>query len=147
MIRPARPTEAGTVRDIVHAAYRHYMPRVGKPPGPMLDDYARRIANHQAWVLEESDRILGILILEEHDGRFVLDNIAVAPDAQGGGRGRTLIAFAEAEARRRGYRDICLYTHVLMTENQALYQRLGFIETGRATENGFDRVYMAKTLA
>lgn len=147
MIRHARPAEADAVRDIVDAAYRHYIARMGKAPGPMLDDYARRIADKQVWVLDEDGRILGILVLEEHNGGFLLDNIAVAPDAQGGGHGRTLIAFAEAEARRRGYREIHLYTHVLMTENQALYKRLGFVETGRVSEKGFDRVYMAKALA
>jgi hypothetical protein len=36
---------------------------------------------------------------------------------------------------------------VLMAENIAPYRRLGFAETGRATERGYDRVYMAKRLA
>ena len=40
-----------------------------------------------------------------------------------------------------------LYTHVLMTENQALYRRLGYVETGRVTEKGFDRVYMQLNLS
>ena len=43
----------------------HYIPRIGKPPGPMLDDYAQRIADGQAWVLEDAGRIVGILVLEE----------------------------------------------------------------------------------
>ncbi len=147
MIRPARPEEADTIRDIVHAAYRHYVARIGKLPGPMLDDYTHRIASDQAWVLEEADQIIGVLVLEPTDAGFLLDNIAVAPHAQGSGHGRTLIAFAEAEGRRRGYGEILLYTHALMTENQALYKRLGFVETGRVTEKGFDRVYMTKRLA
>jgi hypothetical protein len=25
-------------------AYRHYIARIGKPPGPMLDDYAVRVS-------------------------------------------------------------------------------------------------------
>jgi ribosomal protein S18 acetylase RimI-like enzyme len=147
MIRLALPQEADTIREIVHAAYRDYIPRIGKPPGPMLDDYARRVAMGQAWVLEDAGRIIGILVLEQTNAGFLLDNVAVAPHAQGGGYGRTLVAFAEAEARRRGYREIRLYTHALMTENQALYKRLGFAETGRITEKGFDRVYMTKPLA
>jgi ribosomal protein S18 acetylase RimI-like enzyme len=146
MIRLAMPQEADTIRDIVHAAYRDYIPRIGKPPGPMLDDYVRRVAEGQAWVLEDAGRIVGILVLEQTDESFLLDNVAVVPHAQGGGYGRMLIAFAEAEGRRRGYREIRLYTHALMTENQALYKRLGFAETGRITEKGFDRVYMTKRL-
>jgi ribosomal protein S18 acetylase RimI-like enzyme len=34
-----------------------------------------------------------------------------------------------------------------MTENLALYRRLGFRETGRLGEKGYDRVYMSKMLA
>ena len=147
MIRPAHEGEAGAVRDVVHAAYTHYVARIGKPPGPMLDDYAARIANGQAWVLEDSDRIVGVLVLEAQAEALLLDNIAVRPECQGAGHGRTLMAFAEAEARRRGFTRIRLYTHVLMTENQALYRRLGYAEIGRVTEKGFDRIYMQLNLS
>ena len=146
MIRPAEPGEAEILRDVVHAAYGHYVARIGKSPGPMLDDYAVRIAAGQAWVLEDAGRIAGVLVLEEQADAFLLDNIAVRPECQGTGHGRTLMEFAEAEAWRRGWREIRLYTHALMTENQALYRRLGYVEIGRVTEKGFDRVYMAKAM-
>ena len=54
------------------------------------------------------------------------------------------MAFAEAEACRRGHGEVRLYTHVLMAENLALYARLGFRETGHISEKGYERVYMAK---
>ena len=146
MIRPARPEEADVVRDVVHAAYRHYIARIGKPPGPMLDDYAQRIADGQTWVLDDAGRITGILVLEETPEGCLLDNIAVRPDQQGKGVGRALMEFAEAEARRRGFPTIYLYTHELMIENIALYTRVGYVETHRVTEKGYDRVYMTKRL-
>lgn len=146
MIRPAQSHEAAAVRDVVHAAYAHYIDRIGKPPGPMQDDYARRIADRQAWVLEETGKIVGILVLEATESGLLLDNIAVVPECQGRGYGGVLMRFAEAEARRRGYDDIHLYTHVLMTENIALYRRAGYAETHRISEKGFDRVYMTKIL-
>ena len=148
MIRLARPEDADAVRQIVQDAYGHYVPRIGKPPGPMLDDYAQRIADGQAWVLEDGGQLAGALVLEDaEDGALLLDNVAVAPSAQGKGHGRALVAFAEAEARRRGHGTVRLYTHVLMTENLALYGRLGFHETGRVSEKGYERVYMAKATA
>ena len=134
------------MRDVVHAAYRHYIARIGKPPGPMLDDYAQRIADGQAWVLQDDDRIVGVLVLEQGPRGFLLDNIAVLPDCQGKGFGRRLIEFAEAEARRGGFWEVTLYTHALMSENIALYRRIGFVETHRVSEKGFDRVYMSKRL-
>ena len=33
-----------------------------------------------------------------------------------------------------------------MTENIALYRRIGFVETRRVSEKGYDRVYMSKRL-
>lgn len=145
-IRTAHDEEAEAVRDVVHAAYRHYIARIGKPPGPMLDDYAQRIADGQALVLQDDDRIVGVLVLEQGPRGFLLDNIAVLPDCQGKGFGRRLIEFAEAEARRGGFWEVTLYTHALMSENIALYRRIGFVETHRVSEKGFDRVYMSKRL-
>jgi GNAT superfamily N-acetyltransferase len=146
MIRPATPADAEAVRAVVDASYGHYVARIGKPPGPMLDDYVRRIAVGQAWVLEHDGRIVGILVLAPEAGGLLLDNIAVLPDSQGKGFGRILIGFAETEARGRGCDEIHLYTHMLMHENIALYRRLGFVETARRSEKGYDRVYMTKHL-
>jgi ribosomal protein S18 acetylase RimI-like enzyme len=83
------------------------------------------------------------MLLPQPD-HLLLDNIAVQPDSQGMGLGRRLIAFAEGEARRLGFAEVRLYTHQTMTENIALYARLGFAETGRGRENGYDRVFMTK---
>jgi len=54
---------------------------------------------------------------------------------------------AEEETERRGYDEFRIYTNLLMVENIALYQHLGFWEIGRIQEQGFDRVYMAKPVA
>ena len=64
-IRPARPEDADAVRRLVQDAYGHHVARMGKPPGPMLDDYVRRIADGQAWVLEDAGELAGVLVLED----------------------------------------------------------------------------------
>jgi len=48
---------------------------------------------------------------------------------------------------RRGYSEIRLYTHRTMTENQRLYAAIGYEETGRGSEAGYERVFMRKRLA
>lgn len=146
MIRLAHPDEADAVAAIVDAAYRPYLVRIGKPPGPMTDDYAARIAEHCVWVSEGAGALTGVLVLFDTPDGCLLDNIAVPPDRHGKGHGRALLLFAEVEAKRRGHREIRLYTHVLMTENIALYTRIGYVETARVSEKGFDRIYMAKPL-
>jgi GNAT superfamily N-acetyltransferase len=111
----------------------------------MLDDYAALIGQAQVHVLED-DGIVGVLVLIPEPAAMLLDNIAVAPSAQGRGYGRLLLDFAEQEARRHDFQVIRLYTHVLMTENLTFYPRLGYVETHRGEEKGFQRVYMAKRL-
>ena len=147
MIRRARPEDRAAVEAIVRDAYGIYIERIGKPPGPMLDDYAALIADGAVNVLEEpGGTIAAIIVLLPQPDHLLLDNIAVRPDMQGRGLGRQLIAFAEAEARRLGHAELRLYTHETMTENIALYTRLGFVETGRGREAGYYRVFMTKQL-
>jgi len=147
VIRRAKPEDRAAVEAIVREAYSIYVERIGKPPGPMLDDYARLIADGVVSVLEDADAaIAAIIVLLAKPDHLLLDNIAVRPDRQGQGLGRQLIAFAEAEARRLGFMELRLYTHETMTENIALYTRLGFAETGRGHDAGYDRVFMTKRL-
>ena len=75
-----------------------------------------------------------------------MDNVAVHPAYQGRGLGRQLVALAEEEARRVGLTTVTLYTNERMTENLELYKRLGYMETERKTEQGYQRVYMRKEL-
>jgi ribosomal protein S18 acetylase RimI-like enzyme len=145
-VRAATATDVPAIAGIVDQAYRHYIARIGKPPGPMLDDYAARVSEGAVWVVEEEAVIAGIIVLLPASDYLLLDNIAVSPARQGFGLGRRLLAFAEAEALRRGYREIRLYTHQTMVENQRLYASIGYEETGRGAEAGYDRVFMRKQL-
>lgn len=143
-IRPATGEDVGAVTALVASAYGGYVPRLGREPGPMLDDYGRRVDRGQTFVFEHDGAIVGVLVLERQPDALLLENVAVLPAAQGRGFGHALIAYAEQEARRLGYAVLRLYTHVLMTENIRLYRSLGFRETHRIAEKGFQRVYMAR---
>ena len=145
-IRAAIAADVPVIAQIVDHAYRHYIARMGKPPGPMLEDYAARVSEGVVWVLEEGAVIAAIIVLLPAVKYLLLDNIAVSPARQGLGLGRRLLAFAETEALRRGYREIRLYTHQTMVENQRLYASIGYEETGRGAEAGYDRVFMRKQL-
>lgn len=145
-IRPASSADRPAVERIVRDAYTKYIARIGKPPGPMCDDYARRIADQAVWVLIAFGEIAGILVLLEENDHLLLDNVAVEPRHQGKGIGRALIDFAEQEARRRCHAEIRLYTHQAMHENIALYACLGYEEIGRGEQAGFERVFFRKML-
>jgi ribosomal protein S18 acetylase RimI-like enzyme len=135
------------IEEIVRHAYSPYISRIGRQPGPMLDDYEVLISEGRVYVVELEGAIQGLLVLIPEQDAMLLDNVAVAPSAKGTGIGRSLLEYAEYSARAAGYRVIRLYTHETMTENIALYSRIGYAETHRAEENGLKRVFMAKHLA
>jgi N-acetylglutamate synthase-like GNAT family acetyltransferase len=146
IIRRAQSADAVEMKTCVKAAYRHYIARMGKPPGPMLDDYSEMVEQHQAFVAEESGRVIGILVLILKNDGILMDNVAVLPKYQGKGLGHQLVQFAETQAFERGFKSLYVYTHELMTENIEMYKRLGYVETKRCTEKGYRRVYMRKRL-
>jgi ribosomal protein S18 acetylase RimI-like enzyme len=145
--RPATRDDLNAVEEIVQAAYAKYVPRIGRKPVPMLDDYRALIEQGRVQVVEHDGAVTGILVLIPEEDAMLLDNIAVAPAAQGLGLGRALLEFAERSAIGRGYRRIRLFTNEAMVENIALYSRNGYVETHRVEEKGMRRVYMAKLLA
>jgi GNAT superfamily N-acetyltransferase len=142
-IRPATVDDVATIETIVHAAYSPYIECIGRKPGPMLDDYRQQVAAGRVHVLESSGRVHGFVVLIHEDEYLLLDNLAVAPGAQGLGYGRVLLEFTEQQAHQGFVR---LYTNEAMTENLALYTRKGYVETHRAEENGLRRVYLQKDL-
>ncbi len=145
-IRKAQPSDAADMKRCVEAAYRHYIACIGKPPGPMLDDYTEVARKHQAFVAELDGHVVGVLVLILQDDGILLDNVAVPPEYQGRGIGRKLMEFAESETRNQRFTHLDLYTHESMTENIEMYKRLGYIETERRTVKGYQRVYMRKSL-
>jgi ribosomal protein S18 acetylase RimI-like enzyme len=143
-IRHARRSEADAVTRLAAEAFGHYVERIGAEPMPMRADYAALIAQQAVWVAVAGPEVAGVLVLLSRDDHLLLDVVAVAPAQQGQGLGRRLIEFAEQQAMSQGLGEVRLYTNVLMTENRALYPRLGYREVGTSHEHGLDRVHFAK---
>ena len=144
-IRAAVPDDLDAIRQIARAAYAIYVARIGREPAPMVADFAASIAAGELWVAGMP--VAGFVVAYPRGNHWHLENVAVAPSAQGTGLGGALIAHVEAMARATGARAVELYTNARMTGNLSLYPRLGYAETGRATEDGFDRVFYRKELS
>lgn len=148
-LRPAVAADAPLLRDLAQAAYTPYVERMGGlRPRPMDEDYAAAVAEDEVWVAEDDGgpEVVGFLVLVGEEDRMLLSNVAVHPSHHGRGIGRLLLTLAEDRARAEGYRRIHLFTHVTMLENQALYERIGYVETHRTDEAGFARVFYEKSL-
>ena len=142
--RLATGADLPAVTAVISAAYERYLDRMDRPPAPMLTDYRDAIAAGQVWLAGEP--VAAVLVLVPEPDSMLVENIAVAPRAQGAGLGRRLMEFAERQALGRGLNRMTLYTNELMTENLAIYARLGYRETARHSQDGYSRVFMAKEL-
>ena len=146
-LRRATAADAASITEIAQAAYAPYPERMGgRRPAPMDLDYAAVVADTETWVVESGDEVVGFLVLVAQEGSMLLDGVAVRPSGQGLGAGRALLTLAEERAIASGFDRIRLYTNAVMVESQALYERIGYVETHRAEDHGFARVFYEKAL-
>jgi ribosomal protein S18 acetylase RimI-like enzyme len=146
VLRPATVTDAPRLTELVQAAYGHYVERLGGRPRPMTDDYAEVVRSFRVTVAEHEGDIVGLIVLGVDAEGFLVDNVAVDPSQQGRGVGKALLEHAEDAARRAGFDSIYLYTHERMTENLALYSRIGYVEYDRRAQGDAFLVYLRKQL-
>lgn len=145
-IRPARAGDLPRVRDCVRRAYTGYIDRIGREPAPMNADFAAEIEDGSVIVALLDTSLVGCATFLADNGTMHLRNVAVCPEYAGRGIGRCLIRHVEQAALRHGHETVGLYTNQAMTENLAMYPRLGYVEVDRREEDGFQRVYFRKTL-
>ncbi|RAL05425.1 GNAT family N-acetyltransferase [Aspergillus ibericus CBS 121593] len=146
-IRLATHDDQQIIEDIINESFSIYIPLINRKPQPMLDDYSALIKDGYVYVAERDGEIHGTVVLAPKQDYMLVDNIAVAESARGTGLGRKMLDFADEAARRAGYDTVRLHTNETMVKNIAIYKRLGYVETHRADNRGFQRVYMAKMLS
>ncbi|KAH6973022.1 acyl-CoA N-acyltransferase [Ilyonectria sp. MPI-CAGE-AT-0026] len=149
-ITKAKTEDIPTVKAIVNDAYSKYVERIGKEPAPMTTDYYELMNTHDIFVLKTdiNDTVVGSIVLstDSESASIKINNLVVDTAAQGRGYGRVLMNYAEDLARSQGISALTLFTNIKMYENLSLYAKMGFIETGRKTESGYERVYFRKEL-
>lgn len=145
-IRGAYLADLDAIIALTDAAYAKYIPRIGRKPQPMIADYRPMIDASQVWLATVMNVVVGLIVLQPQADHLLIYSIAVAPTHVGQGIGRALLVWAETETCRQGFTKLQLYTNEKMTENLALYQRIGYVEYQRAAYKGFQLVYMSKTL-
>jgi ribosomal-protein-alanine N-acetyltransferase len=91
--------------------------------------YADSINSHQCWVLEQDQKLVGLLIFSTVLDEMELLNIVVDPQSQGRGYGRQLLDFL-VEQGRPGASRIFLEVRESNAPSIGLYQRFGFKLSG-----------------
>jgi len=145
--RRALAGDAPALRSLVRAAYAKWVPLIGREPKPMTADYDKAVREHLVFVVEAPGRLDAAIELIPAADHLLVENVAVAPTAQGRGLGTQLMDVAERVARDLGLKELRLYTNARFTENITLYEKLGYTITERAAiPTGGEVVWMGKRL-
>jgi ribosomal protein S18 acetylase RimI-like enzyme len=101
------------------------------------DTYARLLPDEFAtpgnhfWYAYDGDRRIGFLWIKVAHDTAIVHNVAVEADLRRQGYGRAIMLAAERWCHDNGLRRISLHVFVHNTGARALYEQLGFAETGR----------------
>lgn len=146
-IRQADVSDEAAVRACAEDAYKQYVVVIGRKPAPMVADFNALIASGFVYVAtDEQSEILGFIVFYAKGDQVLLENVAVKTQATGRGIGKRLVAFCEKKASLLGASSVALYTNEKMTGNLSMYPHLGYQETDRKFEDGFNRIFFEKAL-
>lgn len=128
--------DAEAIRALTRAAYAKWVPLISREPLPMRADYAAALRHHRIDLLRHDGALVALIELIPATDHLLIENVAVAPDWQGRGLGRRLMAHAELR----------LYTNARFTVNIRLYHALGYETTREEPFLGSTTVHMRKRL-
>lgn len=140
-LRPLRPADSAAVAALIREAFAA-LPVTPDPPMSALRVTAADIGGHMAAggegaVAEAGGQPVGCALWVEKQGGLYLGRVAVLPALRRHGIARTLVAAAEAAARRMGLPRLQLSTRLVLTGNRRLFAACGFVETEQHAHPGY----------
>jgi ribosomal protein S18 acetylase RimI-like enzyme len=151
-LRPYEAGDHGAVIALHRAALEPTGAYLGSGPWDAdLDDIEGAYARGGGLFLvgERQGRIVamgGVRLVPPDGQRGLVTRMRVAPDLQGRGYGRALLAALEAHARARGVAALALDTTTRQDRAMRLYRAAGYRESGRRRLRGLEVVLFEKSL-
>ena len=146
IIRRAGPDDAGAIAALTRAAYEKWIPVIGRAPKPMTADFTIAVRDHLIDLALENGNLVALVECIVEPDHLLIENLAVAPEAQGRGLGARLLTHAEGLARDRDFNEVRLYTNRLFAENVTFYGRRGYRIDGETAFKGGFIVHMSRRL-
>lgn len=134
------PYDWPALLSLIRTAFAYMDSRIN-PPSSMHGLTPEKIAEQtrigEVWAIGSPP--VACIFLTPKPGALYLGKLAVALDQRGMGHARTLVDMAESRAKALNLPALELETRIELTENQATFRALGFVETGRKAHPGFGR--------
>jgi GNAT superfamily N-acetyltransferase len=112
----------------------------------MQADYERAVAEHTIDLLVVDGALAGLVETILRPDHLWIENVAVAPERQGRGYGRLLLAHAEKRAVEAERFEIRLQTNQAFAANLALYAKLAYAIDRTEPFRGGTLVHMSKRI-
>jgi ribosomal protein S18 acetylase RimI-like enzyme len=134
-VRWAGAADRAAVVKVLQRAFADYDGRLQPPPGA-LGETEGSVRAH----LKKGGSIalafiegapVGVLFVERKVDALFLSRVSVVPEKRGSGITARMALLAEELAQREGVRALTLRVREVLAQNLALFERLGFRETGR----------------
>lgn len=147
-IERATPDDAGEILTVQRAAFVSEAIVYGNADMPpltqSLEQLRAELSAGTGWVARAGARVVGAIRVQDTADLLLIGRIAVAPDMQGAGVGRALLAAAESESSAPHAE---LFTGSLSEANLRLYQDCGYRITQRVDQDdGTQQIFLRKKL-
>ena len=119
-IRLAMTTDVPAIKMIARKSFERYVPLIGKLPASMNAYFSGHVLKGTVFIAQSEKNQASVIcsgIVIQRDGEWLLDNIAVSPEAQGRGVGSALIAACKTFLQKRGVQRYHFHTDEAMEQN------------------------------
>jgi GNAT superfamily N-acetyltransferase len=140
MTRPLRVEDAPEVAALIRLAFSRQSVRTDPPSAALCETdetIAAAITEGGGAGIDMAGRMVGVVLWAEKHGGLYFGRLAVRPDWRRRGVARSMIAAAEAEARRRGLSRVHLSTRLVLADNRKLFASCGYVEGSLGTHDGY----------
>jgi GNAT superfamily N-acetyltransferase len=144
--RAATYADLDAILSLISQSFAPHHDIIGDWPGPRPDALLAATGRGEVILVEADRNLIGLLWTFPDADALIVNLVAVAPAWQRQGIGARLMAIAEALAREKGQGILRLNTAAGLAGNLDFYVHLGFIETDRRVERGFERAFLEKHL-
>jgi predicted N-acetyltransferase YhbS len=139
-LREVTTADIPALLDVVHAAFEEYRGRLDPPSGAhseTIESLRRELARAYALAVLVDGEIVGCVFYKPREQYLYFYRLAVLPAHHRRGLGLTLITAIEQHARQLNLPRVRLSVRIVLTENRAYYERLGYRLVDYARHAGY----------